>query len=111
MARGTFWLTFFVFSVLHLLDLAGLDSTRYLPPYSPETLADLLGHRLHIVGLEVARHRRKDGLAGGGGVGIGDCDALWSLPVQNVEDVVVVFGYDPDDLHPLPTTRLFRSIV
>ena len=85
--------------MLHLLDLAGLDCPRYLPPNSPETLADLLGHRFHIVGLEVARQCGKDGLAGGGGVGIGDCDALWSLTVQDVEDVVVVRGYDPDDVH------------
>lgn len=85
--------------MLHLLYLAGLDRSRHLPPYSPETLADLLRHRLHIVGLEVAGQRRQDGLACRGGVGIGHGDALRSLPVQNVEDVVVVFGYDPDDLH------------
>lgn len=99
MARGTFWLTFFVFSMLHLLDLTGFDCPRYLPPYSPETFADLLCHRLHIVGLEVAGKRRQDGLAGRCRVGIGHCDALRSLPVQYVENVVVVDGYDADDGH------------
>lgn len=85
--------------MLHLLYLAGLDRSRHLPPYSTQTFPDILRHHLHIVGLEVAGQRRQDGLACRGGVGIGHGDALRSLPVQNVEDVVVVLGYDADDLH------------
>ena len=85
--------------MLHLLYLAGFDGPGHLPSNGPQTFPDLFRHRLHIVGLEVAGQRRQDGLARRGGVGIGHGDALRSLPVQNVEDVVVVLGYDPDDLH------------
>ena len=95
----SFQLLLLVFSVFHLLYLAGLDRPGHLPPYGPQTFPNLFRHRLHIVGLEVARQRRQDGLAGRCRVGIGHCDALRSLPVQNVEDVVVVDGDDPDDAH------------
>ena len=76
--------------MLHLLYLAGLDRSRHLPPYSTQTFPDVLRHRLHIVGFEVAGQRRQDSLACLGGVGIGHGDALRSLPVQSVEDLVIV---------------------
>lgn len=85
--------------MLHLLYLAGFDGPGHLPSNGPQTFPDLFRHRLHIVGLEVAGQRRQDGFARRGGVGIGHGDALRSLPVQNVEDVVVVLGYDSDNLH------------
>lgn len=85
--------------MLDLHDFSGLDRPRYLPPDGSQGLADLLGHGFHVVGLEIARQRRQDGLAGGCRVGIGHGDALRSLPVQNVEDVVVVLRDGPDDGH------------
>ena len=55
--RGSFWLTFLILTVLDLNHFSGLDRPRYLSPDCPQGLADQLGHRLHIVGLEVARQR------------------------------------------------------
>ena len=85
--------------MLDLHDFTGLDRPRYLPPDCPQRLADLLGHRLHVVGLEVTRQSGQDGLAGGRRVGIGHGNALRSLPVQNVEDVIIMRGNDPDNFH------------
>ncbi len=76
--------------MLHLLYLAGLDRSRHLPPDSTQTFPDVLRHRLHIVGLEVAGQRCQDGFPCGGGVRVGHGDSLRSLPVINVENVVVV---------------------
>ena len=61
--------------MLHLLYLAGLDRSRHLPPDSTQTFPDVLRHRLHIVGLEVAGQRRQDGVACRGGIGIGNGNA------------------------------------
>ena len=55
--RGSFWLTFLILTVLDLNHFSGLDRPRDLSPDCPQGLADQLGHRLHIVGLEVARQR------------------------------------------------------
>ena len=98
-ARGSFQLQFFVFAVLHLLDLAGFDGSGNLTPNRPETFPDIFRHRLHIVGLEVAGQCRQDGFPCGGGVGVGHGDALRSLAVKNVDNVVVVGRDDADDLH------------
>ena len=85
--------------MLDLHDFSGLDRPRYLSPDGSQGLANLLRRRLHVVSLEVTGQRCQDGLVGGCRVGIGYGDALWSLPVQNVEDVVVVFRDYPDDGH------------
>lgn len=84
-----FGLYLLVLSVLHLHHLPGLNRPRDLSPNRSQRLADLRSNILHILRLEVPRKCGQNGLAGGGRIRIGHGNSLRSLPVQNVENVVV----------------------
>ena len=83
--------------MLHLHDISGFDGAGHLPADGPQALADRLRDRLHVVRPEVSRQGGEDGMTGGGGVGIGHRDTFRPLPVEDVEDVVVVGGDDTND--------------
>ena len=86
-----------VLPVLNLLNFSRRAGACHLPADGPQALADSFRDRLHVVRPEVSRQGGEDGLTGSGGVGIGHRDTFRPLPVEDVEDVVVVGGDDTND--------------